>query len=152
MASPRFVGVCGRDARSGVRVCVGGAPLEQPPRCLLRLLLVSPWGLSRGPGARLPARHWWLTAAAGWSTGCDPTAGTTLTPTQHPSTTAGDGTPRASDLGCEPIERAFGCGEVLRRHSGKPPSDALSIDEIGIEKRCHEVLVLLAEGAELGDA
>src|SRR5262249_33677094 len=54
--------------------------------------------------------------------------------------------------GGKPGECSFSRWLMPLRNRGQPLLDDLGIDELGVEQRCHEVLVLLAEGAEFGDA
>ena len=46
----------------------------------------------------------------------------------------------------------LGCSTVTLVYGGQPGEDGLAVDECGPEEGCDEVLVLLPEGAELGDA
>ena len=57
-----------------------------------------------------------------------------------------------SASGRKPGARTLGRREMLSRYGGQPDCDDIGVNESGIEQRGHEVLVLLAEGAELGDA
>jgi acyl-CoA synthetase (AMP-forming)/AMP-acid ligase II len=55
-----------------------------------------------------------------------------------------------SAQGGKPGERLLSRWLVPLGNRGQSLRDDLGVDELGVEQGCHEVLVLLAEGAELG--
>ena len=57
-----------------------------------------------------------------------------------------------SAFGREPGECTLGRWEKLSWHSGEPLRDDIGVDESGVDQRRDEVLILLAECAELSDA
>src|SRR5581483_389900 len=52
----------------------------------------------------------------------------------------------------EPAQGPFGCRLMLVVHGDQPGGDDVGVDEPGIEKRGDEILVLLSQRAQFGDA